>query len=86
MTAIPTPLKTILSPARYPFAVAVVRDGKIVSTVAYPSSLEECYVQTQAWRQAYANYNHPEQYIMAEMRMIGEEIPNEQVNTYWCAV
>ena len=28
----PTPLKTILSPQRYPFAVASVLNGKIIST------------------------------------------------------
>ena len=82
---IPAPLKTILCPVRYPYAVAQVKDGKIVSTVAYFRNLEECYHQTQAWRQTYANYNRRYEYIMAEMREIGEKTPN-RVNTYWCAV
>jgi len=83
-TTIPAPLKTILCPVRYPYAVAQVKDGKIVSTVAYPSTLEECYFQTQAWRQAYEKSRRYE-YIMAEMKEIGEKTPN-RVNTYWCAV
>ena len=80
MTA-PAPLKTILSPTRYPFAVAMVRDGKIISTVAYPETLEDCYFQVQAWRAARPN----DQYIMAEQREIGEKTP-DRVNTYWVAV
>jgi hypothetical protein len=82
---IPAPLKTILCPVRYPYAVAQVKDGKIVSTVAYQDNWDECYRQTRVWRQAYVNYNHPFQYIMVEMREIGEKTPN-RVNTYWCAV
>ena len=77
----PTPLKTILCPNRYPFAVAMVRDGKIISTVAYPETLEECYFQVQGWRSARPN----DQYIMAEQREIGEKTP-DRVNTYWVAV
>jgi hypothetical protein len=37
----PTPLKTILCPTRYPFAVAYVKDGKIASTIAYATTLED---------------------------------------------
>ena len=77
----PTPLKTILSPARYPFAVAQVKDGKIANTVAYASTLEDCYFQTQGWRASMASAD----FIMAEMREIGEATP-DQVNTYWVAV
>jgi hypothetical protein len=77
----PTPLKTILSPTRYPFAVAMVRNGKIISTVAYPHTLEDCYFQVQAWRSARPH----DQYIMAEQREIGEKTP-DRVNTYWVAV
>lgn len=79
--SIPTPLKTILSPDRYPFAVAHVKDGKIASTVAYASTLEDCYFQTQGWRGSMGSAD----YIMAEMREIGEATP-DQVNTYWVAV
>ena len=82
MTA-PTPLKTILSPTRYPYAVAVVENGKIVSTVGYASTLEDCYAQVQGWR---AYRGDLANYIMAEMREIGEAIPNVSINTYWCAV
>jgi hypothetical protein len=77
----PTPLKTILSPTRYPFAVAQVRDGKIISTAGYQTSLADCYAQVQGWRSSLPQYT----WIMAEMREIGEEIP-DRVNTYWVAV
>ena len=77
----PTPLKTILSPTRYPFAVAMVRNGRIVSTVAYPATLEDCYFQVMGWRSA----RPQDQWIMAEMREIGEAVPNVCVNTYWVA-
>jgi len=72
---IPTPLQTILSPTRYPFAVAAVKDGKIVSTCAYPSTLEECYYQVQGWRCSMASAD----YIMAEQQEINGK-------SYWCAV
>ena len=80
----PTPLKTILSKERYPFAVAEVKNNKIVSTVsyAYPPTLEQCYAELQGWRAAYPDRN----FIMAEMKEIGEAIPNVSVNTYWVAV
>lgn len=77
----PTPLKTILCSTRYPFAVAMVKNGKIVSTVAYPRTLEECYHQLMGWRSARPR----DQWIMAEQREIGEATPT-QVNTYWVAV
>lgn len=77
----PTPLKTILCPIRYPFAVAMVKNGKIVSTVAYPETLEECYHQVMGWRSA----RPKDQWIMAEQQEIGEATLN-QVNTYWVAV
>ncbi|MFZ9739205.1 MAG: hypothetical protein ACO3EZ_14465 [Prochlorotrichaceae cyanobacterium] len=77
----PTPLKTILSPTRYPFAVAMVRDGKISRTVAYPATVEDCYIQVQGWRSARPH----DQWIMVEQREIGEKTP-DRVNTYWVAV
>ena len=77
----PTPLKTILCPIRYPFAVAFVKDGKITSTLAYATTLEDCYFQVQGWRSAYGSAD----YIMAEQKEIGEKTP-DRVNTYWVAV
>jgi hypothetical protein len=78
----PTPLKTILSPQRYPYAVAFVKDGKIHHTLAYATTLEDCYFKVQGWRSSRGSAS----YIMAEMREIGEAIPNVCVNTYWVAV
>ena len=77
----PAPLKTILSPTRYPYAVAMVKDGKIACTMAYAATLEDCYFQTQGWRASMGSAD----FIMAEMREIGEATP-DQVNTYWVAV
>ena len=77
----PTPLKTILSPTRYPFAVAYAEGGAIRHTVAYAATLEECYAQVQAWR----SYRQDGAYIMASMAEIGERTPG-RVNTYWVAV
>jgi len=77
----PTPLKTILSPDRYPFAVAQVKDGKIVNTFGYATTLEECYALVQGWRSSMGSAD----YIMAEMREIGARTP-DRVNTYWVAV
>ena len=77
----PAPLKTILSPTRYPYAVAYAEGGKIRHTVAYASTLEEAQAQAQAWR----SYRQDGAYILAEMREIGESTPN-RVNTYWVAV
>ena len=71
----PTPLLTILSPERYPYAVAQVRDGKITSTLAYATTLEECYFQVQGWRSSMASAD----YIMAEQR-------ERNGKSYWCAV
>lgn len=62
--ATPKPLKTILSRTRYPFAVAHVRDGRIISTAAYQTSLESCYNEVQAWRSSLPQY----QWIMAEQK------------------
>ena len=81
-TITPTPLKTILSPTRYPYAVACVKDGKIASTVSYATTLEDCYAKVQGWRSAYGTAD----YIMAEQQEIGEAIPNVCVNSYWVAV
>jgi hypothetical protein len=77
----PTPLKTILCSIRYPFAVAFVKDGKIASTIAYATTLEDCYFQVQGWRSSMGSAD----YIMAEQKEIGEETP-DRVNTYWVAV
>lgn len=71
----PTPLQTILSPTRYPFAVAQVKDGKITSTLAYQDSLEECYFQVQGWRSSMGSAS----YIMAEQQEINGK-------SYWVAV
>ena len=73
--SIPTPLLTILSPERYPYAVAQVRDGKITSTLAYATTLEECYFQVQGWRSSMGSAD----YIMAEQREINGK-------SYWVAV
>jgi hypothetical protein len=78
----PTPLKTILSRTRYPFAVACVKDGKIVNTFSYATTLEECYALVQGWRSSMGSAD----YIMAEQQEIGEAIPDVCVNTYWVAV
>lgn len=79
--ASPTPLKTILSPVDYPFAVAHVRDGKISEAVAYASTLEDCYFQTQGWRASTGTAD----FIMVENREIREATP-DQADTYWVAV
>lgn len=77
---IPTPLKTILSSQRYPYAIAKVHNGQIVSTHSYASSIEELHHSYQGWKNAI------DQYIMVEMREIGDAIPNVCVNTYWVAI
>lgn len=79
--ATPAPLKTILSPDRYPYAVAHVRDGKISEAVAYASTLEDCYFQTQGWRASMGSAD----FIMVENREVREATP-DQVDTYWVAV
>ena len=84
-TVTPTPLKTILTPTRYPFAVAKVAGGKIVCTIAYARNLEDCYNQVQGWRASDASYNFKHEYVAAEMVEIGDRTPNS-VNTYWVAV
>jgi len=78
MTA-PAPLKTILSPTRYPYAVAVVRNNKIACTVAYTSTLEDCYAQMMGWRSYRGDLDN---YIMAEM----QDLDNTTSYSYWCAV
>lgn len=71
----PTPLQTILSADRYPYAVAQVRDGKITCTITYATTLEDCYFQVQAWRSSMASAD----YIMAEQR-------ERNGKSYWVAV
>jgi hypothetical protein len=70
-----TPLQTILSRTRYPFAVAHVRDGRIISTASYQTSLADCYAEVQAWRSSLPQY----QWIMAEQQEIDGK-------SYWVAV
>jgi len=83
----PTPLKTILSRTRYPFAVACVKAGQITHTVAYSSTLAECYAMVQGWNSSRLPSQVAEfHYVMAEQREIGEAVPNVCVNTYWAAV
>ncbi len=77
-----TPLKTVLVSTRYPFAVAEVENGKITSTVAYASTLEDCYNQVQGWRASISNYNFKHDYIMAEMK----DLDNTPNYSYWVAV
>ena len=74
----PTPLKTILSPTRYPFAVAQVKNGKIASTLSYQTTLEQCHAEMQGWR---SHFNSAD-YIMAEMRNL-DDTPSY---SYWVAV
>jgi hypothetical protein len=81
-TITPAPLKTVLTPDRYPFAVATVVDGKIACTVSYASTLEDCYNQVQGWRASIANYNFKHDYIMAEQR----DLDNTPNYSYWVAV
>ncbi len=71
----PTPLQTILSPIRYPFAVAFVKDGKIARTLAYASTLEDCYFQVQGWR----GCSSSGAFIMAEQQ-------ERSGKSYWVAV
>jgi hypothetical protein len=71
----PTPLQTILSPTRYPFAVAFVKGGKIARTLAYASTLEDCYFQVQGWRSSMGSAD----YIMAEQQ-------ERSGKSYWVAV
>jgi hypothetical protein len=72
---VPTPLQTILSPTRYPFAVAFVRDGKITRTMAYATTLEDCYFQVQGWRASMGTGA----FIMAEQQ-------ERNGKSYWVAV
>jgi hypothetical protein len=81
ITFIP-PVKTILSPNRYPYAVARIKNGRINDTIKYFSTLEECLQGAQKSR----NYYNSPDYIAVEMREIGEAIPNKTVNTYWVPV
>jgi hypothetical protein len=82
LTATPTPLKTILTPERYPFAVAIVENGKITGTVSYASTLEDVYNQCQGWRASIANYSFPHDYIMVEQK----DLDNTPNYSYWVAV
>jgi hypothetical protein len=70
---LPKPLKTILSPERYPFAVALMEDGEIKYTVAYEQTLEDIHKQMKIWNKGYSFDKG--QFIMAE-----------QQNGYWVAV
>lgn len=81
MNNIPSPLKTRLDDPDFPFAVGYVQNGKLTRTVAWASSLEECYFKTQGWR----SRDPAAQYIMVENRQIGEETATS-VNTYWVPV
>ncbi len=78
---IPTPLKTILSPVDYPFAVAAVVKGKISHTFGYSKGLADCYAKCQGWRSSCPDAD----IIMVEQREIGAKRPN-CVNSYWVAV
>ena len=71
----PAPLQTILSADRYPYAVAMVKDGKIACTMAYAATLEDCYFQVQGWRGCHSSAA----YIMAEQR-------ESNGKSYWVAV
>jgi hypothetical protein len=71
----PTPLQTILSADRHPYAVAMVKDGKIACTMAYAATLEECYALVQGWRSSMGSAA----YIMAEQR-------ERNGKSYWVAV
>lgn len=72
---IPTPLQTILSPTRYPYAVAQVKDGKIISTIGYATTLEDCYFQVKRWRASMESTD----YIMAKQQ-------DSNGKSYWVAV
>jgi len=71
----PTPLLTILSRTRYPFAVAHIRDGRIISTAAYQTTLADCYAEVQGWRSSLPQYK----WIMVEQQEINGK-------SHWCAV
>jgi hypothetical protein len=71
----PTPLQTILCPTRYPFAVAVVKNGKIDRTMSYATTLEDCYFQVMGWRASMASGA----FIMAEQQ-------ERNGKSYWVAV
>ena len=79
---IPTPLKTILTPDRYPFAVAKVENGRIVSTVAYETSLEDVHSKTQKWNNTLRGFNFNHIYVMAEMK----DLDNTSSYSYWVAI
>jgi len=72
----PTPLQTILSPTRDPFAVAFVKDGRIARTLAYASTLEDCYYQVQGWRACQSSGA----FIMVEQQQ------ERSGKSYWVAV
>ena len=75
MARTPKPLKTTLSRARYPFAVACVKEGQITQTMGYSSTLAECYFMVQGWNASrLPSADH--HFVMAEQRE----------NSYWVAV
>jgi len=78
----PTPLKTILTPDRYPFAVAKVENGKIVSTVSYATSLEDAHRSTQKWNNSLRGFNFNHKFVMAEMK----DLDNTPSYSYWVAI
>ena len=77
----PKPLKTILCPVDYPFAVAQVVNGAIKNTFGYSKSLADCYAKCQGWRSSCPDA----EIIMVEQSEIGAKRP-DSVNSYWVAV
>jgi hypothetical protein len=55
--------------------VAFVKGGKIARTLAYASTLEDCYFQVQGWRSSMGSAD----YIMAEQQ-------ERNGKSYWVAV
>lgn len=79
--ATPTPLKTILSADRYPFAVAYVEEGAIKYTVGYEKTLEDVYFSAMGWNQSLPR-NSQGRYIMSEM----SNLDDTESYSYWVAV
>ena len=77
----PKPLKTILCPVDYPFAVASVENDKISYTFGYSKGLADCYANMLRWRSSCPHAD----IIMVRQSEIGAKRP-DSVNSYWVAV
>ena len=81
--SLPTPLKTILDPVQYPFAVAYMVDNRIEYTLGYAQTLEQVYFMKCGWEQADPTQAKPGgKFIMVE----NANLDNTDDYSYWVAV